>query len=274
MALDHMGGLALKEGKFPEAVDFYSKALGIEPGHTEAEYGLGSAFLGLGKLDLAIKHLDKAISSRPQDPLLQLQMAVALGRGGRIDEAIKHFAAAADLDPKSVRAFAGLGESFTQKGDHARAALALARAVQLQPASSALRYQLGLALARAGSRERALAQFREAQPLDSNWPQSFGQAAWALATSSRADERSGPVALELTRQAWQATGEQVPELADMLAAAHAEAGQFPLALSFMQKAIELAKAAGRSDLEAPFHERLLLYQKGQPYRQPAASLSH
>ena len=52
-----------------------------------------------------------------------------------------------------------------------------------------------------------------------------------------------------------------------LAAAYAEAGQFDRAISTAQKACELAKKNGRTDLLQRNQELLAIYQQHQPYHE-------
>jgi spermidine synthase len=54
---------------------------------------------------------------------------------------------------------------------------------------------------------------------------------------------------------------------DTLAVAYAAAGRFNDAIATAQKAIELARSAGQSQLVGEIQARLQLYQDGQPYHQ-------
>jgi carotenoid cleavage dioxygenase-like enzyme len=53
-----------------------------------------------------------------------------------------------------------------------------------------------------------------------------------------------------------------------LAAAYAEAGQFKEASATAQRARDLARAAGQSEVAEKNRQLLELYQSGRPYRQP------
>jgi spermidine synthase len=60
---------------------------------------------------------------------------------------------------------------------------------------------------------------------------------------------------------------------DTLAAAYAATGRFNDAITTAQKAIELAKAAGQSQLVEEAELHLKLYRSGQPYHQPIDTAS-
>jgi spermidine synthase len=69
-------------------------------------------------------------------------------------------------------------------------------------------------------------------------------------------------------QSWP-TSYQQPEALDTLAAAYAEAGNFTEAISSAERAAELARTSGRTDLAREIQQRLALYRQGQPYRDEA-----
>jgi tetratricopeptide (TPR) repeat protein len=91
--------------------------------------------------------------------------------------------------------------------------------------------------------------------------------AWILATGKDASLRDGTKAVELARQANESAGGTDPNRLDTLAAALAEAGKFSDAINIGQKALELARAAGRQDLVTELTAELKLYESGLPCRQ-------
>jgi hypothetical protein len=93
--------------------------------------------------------------------------------------------------------------------------------------------------------------------------------AWLLATTSRADLRDGKEAVRLAENACRLTDNKNPFLIGTLAAAYAEAGRFPEAVTTAQNAITLATAAGETQLAARNRELLELYQAGKPFHEPA-----
>ena len=54
---------------------------------------------------------------------------------------------------------------------------------------------------------------------------------------------------------------------DTLAAAYAEAGQYPRAVKEEERAIALSHESGRQETVASFRKRLEHYRRGQPFRQ-------
>jgi Flp pilus assembly protein TadD len=67
-----LGEIALREGRFNEAVEHLEAALTRAPEATSIHYSLGMAYRGLGRLDQARSHLARRGLStvRPADPLV------------------------------------------------------------------------------------------------------------------------------------------------------------------------------------------------------------
>jgi tetratricopeptide (TPR) repeat protein len=118
-----------------------------------------------------------------------------------------------------------------------------------------------------GEKDQALVHFQEFIIL--NPPLGLAGVAWVMATTRNPKLLNGAKAVELARLANQMTSFQQPEALDTLAAAYAEAGNFPEAISTAQRALKLARASGRSDLAREIQQRLALYRQGRPYRDEA-----
>ena len=91
--------------------------------------------------------------------------------------------------------------------------------------------------------------------------------AWRLATCPQAALRDGARAVELAREADRLAGGKNPDYLDTLAAAYAEAGQFPQAVEAAERALTLAVAQSNPRME-DIRARLKLYQGGSPFHEP------
>ncbi|HVM60765.1 MAG TPA: glycosyltransferase family 39 protein [Verrucomicrobiae bacterium] len=90
--------------------------------------------------------------------------------------------------------------------------------------------------------------------------------AWLLATLD--PPNADPArAVALAERACQSTGYQAAPYLDTLAVAYAAAGRFNDAIATAQKAIDLARAAGQTQVVAQVEPRLELYRHGRAYRQ-------
>jgi len=88
-------------------------------------------------------------------------------------------------------------------------------------------------------------------------------AAWLMATSPKSDLRDSRTAIDFARKAVGLTKRKDPRSLDILAAAYAEACQFPKAINTEKEAIALAQ---EDDEKSEYQSRLKLYQAQSPFR--------
>jgi hypothetical protein len=90
-----------------------------------------------------------------------------------------------------------------------------------------------------------------------------------LATSSDDGLRNGAEAVRLAERACELTHHGQPLFMGTLAAAYAECGRFPEAVTTAEKAEQLATTAGLAAVAAKNRQLLELYRAGKPYHEPA-----
>ena len=143
-------------------------------------------------------------------------------------------------------------------------------ALRLDPQRAEFHTSLALALVVQGEFDDAIHHYREAIRLKPGDPGPNNNLAWIRATHPDPKFRNGTEAVRLAERALELSGDRDPGLLDTLAAAYAEAGRFPEAISTLQEAISLAKAAGAEGLIPSLEERLRGYEAGRPYREAHA----
>jgi tetratricopeptide (TPR) repeat protein len=116
-----------------------------------------------------------------------------------------------------------------------------------------------------GRWSQALEHYVRALRLSPDDPSLLCGAAWILATRPDEAERDARKAVAWAERAWQATGLQDPRVADVLAAAHAAAGQFEQAVRIAEQALQLAAAAHMDEFAEQVRQRLALYRQQQPF---------
>lgn len=89
---------------------------------------------------------------------------------------------------------------------------------------------------------------------------------WLQSTSGQDSARNGQQAVALAKQIQAAMTTDDPLILDVIAAAHAEAGDFPTAIKVARRALEVIDS-NRSRLRAKIEQRLELYFKSQPFRE-------
>jgi tetratricopeptide (TPR) repeat protein len=147
-ARNGLGEVALREGRFEEAIEHFRAALARVPQATAVHYSLAMAYRGLGRLNEARVHLQQRGPGGIEavDPIVEdLQTLV---RGERL------------LVIQGGRAYAA--------GQFRSAADAFGKAVSADPASVTARANLGLALSRLGDAAGAAGQFETVLRMDAN----------------------------------------------------------------------------------------------------------
>ena len=107
-----------------------------------------------------------------------------------------------------------------------------------------------MTLGQSGRTREAVAQYREALRLNPNLAGALNNLAWVLAASPDDELRNGAEAVRLAERACELTHYGEPSFIDTLAAAYAEAGRFPEAVTTAEKAEQLATAAGLTAVAA------------------------
>jgi serine/threonine protein kinase/Flp pilus assembly protein TadD len=106
-------------------------------------------------------------------------------------------------------------------------------------------------------------QYRKAA--EGGEPQALNALAWFLATCSDAELRDGPTAVGLAEKAVRATDRKDAMILDTLAAAYAETGQFPKAISTQKEAIALPQ---NEQQRRELISHLKLFESNSPYHEP------
>ena len=260
-----------------EAVEHWRAAVQINPQFADA----------LNNLGCALRHRDPDMDDATHEE--------------QLDEAVKCFRAAIEAIPNHADAHSNLGLTLWQLKQPEAALEQLRTALRLQPNHidanvTYARYLCEMAEAehKDGKKDEAAAHLREALPcltrvirLDAQNARAFetlgrvrqlqekhqeavqatSTAAWLMATSANAMVRDGRKAVELAAKLVHNDGGREPKSLDILAAAHAEAGDFAKAVENEKKAVELAAKAGHKPLAAAMRQRLALYERRQPFRE-------
>ena len=145
----------------------------------------------------------------------------------------------------------------------------IAKAIQINSNRPETFFHLGMTLGQLGRTREAVAQYREALRLNPNLAGALNNLAWVLAASPDDELRNGAEAVRLAERACELTHYGEPLFIGTLAAAYAEAGRFPEAVTTAEKAEQLATTAGSKELAEKNRQLLELYRAGKPYHEPA-----
>ena len=217
---------------------------------------LGRALLCLGRNEAALRHFETAIRARPGYPVGHSNLALALLLEGRLQDAETACKNAIRVDARHARPHQLLAAVYARQGRDGEAVASYRRCLDLEPGSVPARAEL----------------------------------AWLLSTSPDEAVRDGTEALALASAVVQDTAACSHRALEVLAAAHAELGDFDRATRAAAKAVYIAVQRGgpeglfpavqgddgtahvagaSTDLVPGMRARLDLYREGKPYRESA-----
>jgi len=265
---NNLGNALSRTGRLREAIGHYKKALDLVPDLPQVHNNLGAALAENGQLLEAMAHFRKALDINPQFAGAHNNFGFALLKTGQIDQALPHLLKALELKPDSVDTHKLIADVFLQKG-RVRDAIAHYRIVIGVRANDAdAHFKLAVGLAKNGQWSDAIAHYRTAVRLQPNTTLPRTNLAWLLATAPEEKFRDGPSAVLLAKESCELTENPDAQQLDTLAAAYAELRDFEAATKAASRALGKAKAVGDDDLSRQIEQRLELYRRQQPYRQP------
>jgi len=225
------------------------------------QLGMAAKLMG-GDPDTAIGHLGNALRLDPQLGQARFAIGSLLEASGRPVEAIDYFRWAADGGPGGDEAAFRLARILRRSG---RFEESLPYYERISGRSDA-RFGLALALVQ-------LRRYREARDLLAAgierhpWEAAFPLALARLLAAAPDDAvRDGSRALEVVQALAEAV--RTTAVAETMAMAHAELGQFAEAVEWQRLAMSVATEAGQVEAVRRMSANLSLYLRGQPCRTP------
>ncbi len=248
----------LKADDFAGAERQCRKALELNPKNATVHSTLGVALARQGKLDEAIRHFTEAVRLNPGDIDAHYSLGQAMARQGKPDEAIRHFSAVLRLKPDHAEAHGYIGSIMFAGGMLKEAALHLSEAVRLDPNYADAHYNLGQVMFRQGKFDATISHLSQVIRLKPDDAQAHYKLALALAQQGQTDQaiRHYSKAVSLKPDV-----DTSPLLHHLLATHFAEARRFQEAVSFEEKALKLARAAGYQKLVQEFNKRPDIYKQ-------------
>ncbi|MCP4666739.1 MAG: tetratricopeptide repeat protein [Deltaproteobacteria bacterium] len=251
-------------GDYAEAMADFNKALEINPHYTEALCNRGFIWTKKGDYGRAIRDYTKAIETDPSFAEAYTSRAVAWFFSGKYTKAIADCNKALKIKPRNAEAYATRGAAWSEKGDYRRAIDDYTKAVEISPQNAEAFSNRGFVWTKQGNYERAIEDYTRALEINPRYPEALRQMAWTLATCPEEKYRNGSKAVKIAKKAVQFDGGRGSF--SVLAAAHAEAGNFSEAVAAQKKGIALFPKNGDANERSVYEERLMAYENRRPWR--------
>jgi tetratricopeptide (TPR) repeat protein len=252
---------AMKDTK--GAIEDLNLALQLEPENMWALLTRARVHQQAGDLNRAKEDIDIALKNRPGDvQALELRAAI-FAKEKKYDEAIKDLEELAKIAPKNPELMFQLGLFYLADKQSHKAIEKFTVALETDSKNPMIYAERGSAYLNLGKHAEAIRDYEQATKLKPDDSELQNNYAWVLCTSPDAKLRDGHRAIELGKQACEATNYKEAYILSTFAAAYAETGDFDTAIKWSTKAVEIGDAKDKDELR----KELDSYKNKKPWRE-------
>ena len=117
----HLGNVAGRQEKYPQAILNYTKAIESDPNYANAYYNRGFVYIKMRKYKLAVGDLDKAIEINPQYAAAYHVRGIAYFYKKKYAKAINDYSQAIELDPDNIKFHISRMSAYCKVGNNDKA---------------------------------------------------------------------------------------------------------------------------------------------------------
>jgi Tfp pilus assembly protein PilF len=176
-------------GQLDRAERLYQQILSIRPGHADAVHLLGVIACQRGQFDRGLELISRAIVASPRQSAYHNSLGIALRGGGwglnRLPEAIAAHRRAVELDPDNLEALNNLAIALDRVDQHAESLAHFDRLIGARGNVAQMHANRGNAQLNANQLESAIASYRRAIELQSDFPVARAKLSVALLSAGQ-----------------------------------------------------------------------------------------
>jgi Flp pilus assembly protein TadD len=244
--------------------------LSKNPLASDAHNDLGVILVRRNDLAGARSEFDAAVRTDPNNIAAQSNLAFVTALQGGLSEARSRFQAILRAKPFDAETHLRMARLCKTQRQCRRARYHLQMAMRLKP-SAETKLQLAQLCYETGHSGEAVAALRELLRMKPDSTEALNNLAWLLATCGDERVRDGTEAVRCAKEACRLTDFKEPVFMSTLAAAYAETGRFPQAISMAEKALRLQMTAGQTELAELNRQLLAQYRSGKAFHQQMTS---
>ena len=261
------GASALARGDSESAITAFRRGVDLAPANPSIRHQLGTALALSGDTQGALREFEQVVAMAPDFTRGRLSLGVLLDSLGRRAEAVTHLEAAVRADPRSIDARLRLVQVLRQSGRFEVALSHLERALEADPRVAEVQFNHAMTLVQLRRYREARDRLAEGMQMHTDEPRFAHALARVLAAAPDDRARAGPQALEIVRDLTETERPSVA-LAETMAMALAEVGEYGEAAAWQRDAVAAATQAGRDDVALRMLDNLVLYERGEASRTP------
>jgi Tfp pilus assembly protein PilF len=233
-----------------------------EPTRASLRDDIAVLYMELNRPAEAVPHFEAALKLKPESAAAHFNYGTALAAANRFNDAITQYRRALALRPSYAIAHNNLGTALLQVGQPQQALAAFREAARVDPHLEEAHLNVGLVSRAVGDFTEAAARFRRALELNPNWLTAISSLASLLAAAPDAAVRNPAEAVRFAERAVSLTLRRDPQMLDILAVAHAAAGDYGRAVAIAEEALRLNPP---SEIAAMIRSHLELFLRREPY---------
>ena len=150
-----MGNLCYRHGDAIKALEYWDKALKINPKRADVYRSMAMSSMKKGQFDEVIALYRKALEIKPQLPDVYSNIGHAYMMSGRPKEAIEAIEKEIQISPNSDFAYFLLGQTYLQQKEYEKAKENYEAAIKIKPEYTNAYYGLASVHAKLGNRDKA-----------------------------------------------------------------------------------------------------------------------
>jgi tetratricopeptide (TPR) repeat protein len=210
-----------------------------DPNRASLRDDIAVLYMELNRPADAVRHFEAVLKLKPGSAAAHFNYGTALAGAARLDEAVTQYQRALSLRPAYAIAHNNLGTALLQLGQPQRALAAFREAARIDPNLAEAHLNAGLISRALKDFPEAIARFRRALQLNRDWVTAMSSLASLLAAAPDASVRNPGEAVRLADRAVELTLRRDANTLDVLAVAHAAAGDFKRAIAVADEALAL-----------------------------------
>ncbi len=252
-----------ERGNLAGAIADYTRAIKLDPGYADAYFNRGNARDDHGNYAGAISDYTKYLELKPADPDAYFNRAYARFNKEDYEGSIADYTKYLEFKPLDPDAYCNRGNARDDGGDPDCALDDYNKAIELDPNDPIPYYNRAYVFREKGKLAGAVADYTKYVGMEPRDPDGYNALAWLWATAADAQFRNGKKAVQYARRAARLSKWRDPSIIDTLAAAYAEAGNFPAAVKWETKALSFRNFP--RDERAEARRRLRRYRQRKTY---------
>lgn len=150
-----MGNLCYRHGDVIKALEYWNKALEINPRQANVYKSMALLYMKKGQFNDAVEQFRKALEIEPQLPDAYVNIGHSLMMSGRPKEAIEALQKEIQISPNSGFAYFLLGQAYLQQKEYEKAKENYEAAIKINPVYTNAYYGLASVYAKLGNRDKA-----------------------------------------------------------------------------------------------------------------------